>query len=527
VAKASSDSENRPTIPALRVQQWLKAWDQVDFSPEEHRRKPETSFLLFSLPAHDLRRLCGIRRRDTATGARASDLGIQRRHDSGRSEEIADFVRHGFPWSDLNRSQRKSGRFDDLKKPGWLPTAVVVNILTAGEERSGTRVSEGDLIRVHDSDGRVELELPASFSRTWEPSGCEPIEVIDGQHRLWAFENQLDDDRFQLPVVAFVGLDISWQAYLFWTINIKPKRINASLAFDLYPLLRTEDWLERFQGVSVYRETRAQELTEALWSYPASPWRGRINMLGEPGVGGVSQAAWIRSLVATYVRASEGRGVKLGGLFGAPVGEDELTLPWTRAQQAAFLVRIWSDLRDAVAGSDAPWAQSLRATEGVAAKDRADSGDKPAASRDAKQNDDPAFEGRFSLLNGDQGVRAFLHVTNDLCVLASDQLRLQHWLDEDVEGTISEGAISAALKSLNDQPLSAFVRALSAQLAQFDWRTSSTPGLPDAEREVRAGFRGTGGYKELRRHLLRHLATGPEPYRSGAAEAVEILGLAS
>ena len=140
MAKTSRGPDERRTVPALRVHQWLTAWDRVDFSPEEHRRKPEPSFLLFSLPAHELMRLCGIRRRDTATGARASDLGIQRRHDSGRSEEIAEFVRHGFPWSDLNRSQRTSGRFDDLKKPGWLPTAVVVNLLTAGDERSEQRL---------------------------------------------------------------------------------------------------------------------------------------------------------------------------------------------------------------------------------------------------------------------------------------------------------------------------------------------------------------------------------------------------
>lgn len=125
-------------------------------------------------------------------------------------------------------------------------------------------------------------------------------------------------------MVAFVGVDVSWQAYLFWTTNIKPKRINASLAFDLYPLLRTESWLNRFQGIAAYRETRAQELADIFMrsctGYPAAPrgpWASR---------GGVSQAAWIRSLGATYVRPSEGRGVKLGGLFGAPVGEDELAL---------------------------------------------------------------------------------------------------------------------------------------------------------------------------------------------------------
>jgi hypothetical protein len=70
------------------------------------------------------------------------------------------------------------------------------------------------------------------------------------------------------------------QAYLFWTINIKPKKINPSLAFDLYPLLREQIWLESGETVHVYRESRAQELTEALWATPMSPWHRRINILG-------------------------------------------------------------------------------------------------------------------------------------------------------------------------------------------------------------------------------------------------------
>src|SRR5438445_5291967 len=103
------------------------------------------------------------------------------------------------------------------------------------------------------------------------PGELPPFEIIDGQHRLYSFEKGVFAEEYQLPVVAFENLDISWQAYLFWTINIKPKRISASMAFDLYPLLRTEDWLERFSHY-VYRETRAQELVEALWSNPHSPW---------------------------------------------------------------------------------------------------------------------------------------------------------------------------------------------------------------------------------------------------------------
>jgi hypothetical protein len=66
---------------------------------------------------------------------------------------------------------------------------------------------------------------------------------------------------------------------------------------------------------------------------------------------------------------------------------------------------------------------------------------------------------------------------------------------------------------------------LAKRLASFDWRTSSAPDLSASERTVRAGFRGSGGYKALRGHLLLHLEAGAEPYRSLAGEAIEILGL--
>lgn len=53
-------------IPAIKVRQWLKAWDRVDFDAKQHRAKPEPHFYLFSLPAAELRLLCGIFRRETS-----------------------------------------------------------------------------------------------------------------------------------------------------------------------------------------------------------------------------------------------------------------------------------------------------------------------------------------------------------------------------------------------------------------------------------------------------------------------------
>ena len=388
------------TIPALKVRQWSRGWDDVSFSAQSHQRKPDPHFYVLSLSAVELRALCGISRRQVAgMQPRAADLGIQRQHDPERSQEISKFVEFGYPWSTLSESKRNSPEFNDLRKPGWLPTAIVVSILGKNEARGGQRLASADEITITEDGEICRVSLPyQKWEKGWRPTGIPPIEVIDGQHRLWAFTDE-DDPEFELPVVAFYNLDISWQAYLFWTINIKPKRINVSLAFDLYPLLRGEEWLDRGEGHAVYRETRSQELTEALWSNRRSPWYDRINMLGERQARGVSQAAWIRSLMATFVRPWAGKGKRTGGLFGSRIGDDDEVLGWSRAQQAAFLIAAWSAFREKVTKDpEIPWVKALIVAD------------------QAKSKDHPAFYGPYSLIPTDQGVRGFLHVLNDVFI---------------------------------------------------------------------------------------------------------------
>jgi hypothetical protein len=315
--------------------------------------------------------------------------------------------------------------------------------------------------------------------------------VIDGQHRLWAFED--GDAEFELPVVAFNGLDISWQAYLFWTINIKPKRINPSLAFDLYPLLRAEEWLDRAEGHAVYRETRSQELTEALWSHKDSPWYDRINMLGEKSNPWVSQSAWIRSLTATVVRPWAGGASRIGGLFGSRMQEGQEVLGWSRAQQAAFLIFAWQQLRQAIRDTNAPWAKDLRI--------------KAINPKGPMPVEDPAFYGPYSLLVTDQGVRGFLHVLNDLCFVKAPQLDLRSWQVARQAGANDADAVNLAMSSLRKHKVAPFVADIADTLAAFDWRVSSTPGLVDELRREKLVFRGSSGYREIRAQLLKKLRT--------------------
>ena len=438
------DTLKQKEVPALKVRQWLKGWDNVTFTPGDHRRKPEPFFYIFSLSAVELRKLCGIARRQTAgMTPRAADMSIQRQHDVDRSTEIGRFVEYGYPWSTLSDAKRDSAEFNDLRKPGWLPTAIVINILTLEDERRTGRVDKKDIVSLRD-DGSTSLLLPYKDGvGNWKPTSLPPFEVIDGQHRLWAF-NDSSDPTFEMPVVAFYGLDISWQAYLFWTINIKPKKINPSLAFDLYPLLRAEDWLERGEGHVVYRETRSQELTEILWSYPDTPWFDKINMLGERQNPWVSQSAWVKSMIATFVKPWKARGARWGGLFGSRMHDEDEVLGWRRAQQAAFLILAWQKLQDAVENSKENWAKALRASY-------------PRKGGYLDSREDAAFYGPHTLIATDQGVRAYLHVLNDLSYLQASKLKLDEWDTKSGSKNASGDDVDLYLKSAKKTALEDFL----------------------------------------------------------------------
>lgn len=504
-------TDDRRQIPAIKVKQWLPEWDNVNFDPDENQRRPEQHFYLFSISAALLRKQSGINRRNASdTAARIEDQGIQRRHDPDRSAEIRRYVSEGYPRSTLNEAQRDDPENDGLRKPGWLPTAVVVNILQPGNRRSGSIIPGEQAIEVVEgADGTsATIVLPNDID-----SNVPPIEIIDGQHRLFAFE---DDDTadFELPVVAFLGLDISWQAYLFWTINIKPKKINASLAFDLYPLLREQEWLESGDKILVYRESRAQELTETLWANPESPWYRRINMLGGPRKesGPVTQAAFIRSLLASMVKPWKPRGrQQTGGIFGGTPNQDE-GLAWSRAQQAAFLLEAWRLMAQSVQETTAGWAVDVREAENVLNL----TDDLPRS--DKLKN--PAFAGSYSFLATDQGVRGFQQVINDLLYIKAEALNLSRWRDSGNITDMSPENLRRLADSMPDS-ISQFLSAATTELSTFDWRTSGFPGLNASERLAKSALRGSSGYKELRDQLITHLAECSQ--EDGVARAARLL----
>jgi hypothetical protein len=482
-------------IPAIRFKQWLGDWDQYEYDAQAHRRKPASHLYLFAMKAADLRRVADVYRR-----RRDGDVaeGIQRKRDDSRTARIQRYVKYGYPYGDLKVDQNRDD-FAALRKPGWLPTAIVVNILRAGEQRHGLKINAKDVISIREGRGSSCTLVIPPFDSAQE-GRLPPLEVIDGQHRLWAFEETDSEspvpDDFELPVVAYQGLDIAWQAYLFWSINVSPKKINPSHAFDLYPLLRTQDWLEQAGDIKVYREARAQELTECLFVNEHSPWQHRINMLGDRGARGVSQAAWVRSLASTFFATGQGSGRT--GLFQAKIPALEEPLEWSRGQQAAFLIQIWRDLRDEI-------IKAARLYLWIRLYDS-----DPIA----------AFSDKTSILNQDMGVRAVLSVVNDIFFLRAAEWKLIDWYMKPVddEGLSTSDEADLALKSLQKTRFRPQILETAEALARFDWRSLDGPGLENDENERmrKRSYRGSGGYTALRHEVLREISEGPGAV-SGAA----------
>lgn len=473
---------NDDTIPVLRLNQWLEEWNEYDFDLKAQRRRPEPYIYLFSMSATRLRQYSDVYRRERDVDQAE---GIQRAREDNRTDRIRRYIKTGYPFGDLKQNLQSTNLH--LRKPGWLPTAIVVNILTEKDDRRGRRIAERHIARLDEVNGQHHIQLPKI--EDFDADDLRPFEVIDGQHRLWAFDESDGLSGFEVPVVAFRGLAVAWQAYLFWSINISPVRINPSHAFDLYPLLRTQDWLEQTGEITVYREARAQEITEWLYRHPISPWHNRISMLQRRGDPGVSQAAWVRSLIGSFFGTGRGRGRR--GLFQCDYITDEvsldwkiITLGWERAQQIAFILEFWTLLEAAVDEGTQDWIENYRTS-----------------------HKDP-FADRTSMLNQDMGVRAVHAVLNDLFYSHANKWRLHTWRFGTVDKTsTTHEDITDAVSSLKKSHIHKFLRDAANAIAGFDWRSLDGPDVRSSDEElIKRAYRGSGGYTLLTDNVLKHMS---------------------
>jgi len=484
------------TIKTFKVDQWLNEWNEVNFDMPM-RDKPMGSFYIFKIDIRLLKRISDVHRRK-AHKSRMEDLNVQRGLKEDRTLEIRKYVHKGFPLSVVSDKASEEPENQILKMPGFLPTAILVNILGSGQKRGNSILNDRDLIEISNT-GEPEIILPDQiFSTEWNPE-LKPFEVIDGQHRLWAFdETENIDGEFEVPVVAYYNLDRAWQAYLFYVINIKPKKINTSLGYDLYPLLRTQEWLENSkEGLKVYRETRAQELVEAMWIYPESPWYKRISMLGEEA-SSISQNAFIRALSDSYFKKSR-KGIS--GLFSDVLKKKNEELKWVRAQQAAFLILLWDEIAKALAPEitkvgELEWVDKLR---------------KENSQLNIFEKElqlDKAFVSKNSNLSRDQGVTGISMFSNDFFYVIANEPEIDfndiEWDNEIDERQIEQSSIDLAINKFQNHQIYSFIELFAKEVIKFDWRTSGAEFEDPSKGEMQKKYRGSGGYREIWNDLLKH-----------------------
>ncbi|MGA8148453.1 MAG: hypothetical protein WB870_12915 [Gallionellaceae bacterium] len=114
---------------------------------------PPKEFFVTSMPLKDLRALAGVSTRQLSerkkTNAKA---GYQRAHEPERSEKIARYVSYGYPLLTQKGLDPKTNTH--FIHPGWLPTAILVNIISVGDSR-----------RRHGKDLTVAAEMAISLKQ--------------------------------------------------------------------------------------------------------------------------------------------------------------------------------------------------------------------------------------------------------------------------------------------------------------------------------------------------------------------------
>ncbi|EAY5892102.1 DGQHR domain-containing protein [Salmonella enterica] len=189
-----------------------------------------------------------------------SYLGIQRPLNKDRAEEIKKYV---------------------TNIDATFPSSVILSI-------------DDDNITWDDN----ESELTISFEENKIPA-----KILDGQHRvagfmdvktgkaiseLCYFENNTGRHPFEIILTIFVGLDITEQANIFATVNLKQTKVNKSLVYDLEAYTKSRS-----------PQKTAHDITIVLDNHDKSPLKGKIKRLGtkQDKIETISQSAFVEEII--------------------------------------------------------------------------------------------------------------------------------------------------------------------------------------------------------------------------------------
>jgi DNA phosphorothioation-associated DGQHR protein 1 len=182
--------------PAIRIEQPLGVFYAFSLNAQTLNK------LTYSQPAEARKKMEG----ETAESGGYSIFGTQRKESPNRLNEISKFIR---------------------SSEATFPNTI---ILAANYDDEG-RLIEDELIRwkIHNENGQDFIRIPVMDYPT--------ASIIDGQHRLHAFElleTRAPHRDMELLCVVFLELPTPYHAYVFATINFNQKKVDRSLAYELF-----------------------------------------------------------------------------------------------------------------------------------------------------------------------------------------------------------------------------------------------------------------------------------------------------
>lgn len=166
--------------------------------------QPLGTFYVFKISAFDLRQLVDTEPYFlTLENNKFQNEGIQRRFNEDRGKEIAKFLK---------------------STESALPNSIIIagNTKEFSEENKWKIVKETVNNCLEDYLLIPELKINGA--------------VIDGQHRLFSFKHLSNDEQKKYELLCTIYLDLPnpYQAYLFATINMNQRKVDKSLAYELY-----------------------------------------------------------------------------------------------------------------------------------------------------------------------------------------------------------------------------------------------------------------------------------------------------
>lgn len=166
-------------------------------------KQPLGTFYVFKISAFELLQLVATEPYYVSLENNAlKTRGIQREFDIQRGREIANYLRSA---------------------ESALPNSIIIAGNTSIDEDLKWEIVED----FSEDCPRLYLNIPSL-----KINGT----VIDGQHRLFSFQNLSKEEQKKYELLCSLYLDLPnpYQAYLFATINMNQRKVNKSLAYELY-----------------------------------------------------------------------------------------------------------------------------------------------------------------------------------------------------------------------------------------------------------------------------------------------------